>query len=40
MVERVIANALKDGVSKNLNYKDIYKLAATKARQVYSIVAS
>lgn len=40
MVERVIANALKDGVSKNLNYKDIYKLAATKARQVYGIVAS
>lgn len=40
MVERVIANALKDGISKNMGYKDIYKLASSKAKQVYSIVAN
>ena len=39
MVERVIANALVDGVSKGMGYKDIYKLAASKAKQVYSIVS-
>ena len=38
MVERVIANALTTGVKKEMNYKDIYKLAASKAKQVYKIV--
>lgn len=38
MVERVIASALVDGVSKGMGYKDIYKLAASKAKQVYKIV--
>ena len=37
-VERIIATVLNDGVAKNLNYKDIYKLAASKARQVYNLV--
>lgn len=40
MVERVIANALIDGVKKGMNYKDIYKLASSKAKQVYKIVIS
>lgn len=39
MVERVIANTLNDGVEKEMNYKDIYKLAASKAKQVYGIVS-
>lgn len=39
MVERVIANTLNDGVEKGMNYKDIYKLAANKAKQVYGIVS-
>lgn len=39
MVERVIANTLNDGVEKGMNYKDIYKLAASKAKQVYGIVS-
>ena len=39
MVERVIANTLNDGVEKEMNYKDIYKLAANKAKQVYGIVS-
>lgn len=38
MVEKVIATALISGVKKEMNYKDIYKLAAGKAKQVYSIV--
>ena len=38
MVERVIANALKSGIEKGLGYKDIYKLAASKAREVYQVV--
>jgi prophage antirepressor-like protein len=40
MVERVIANTLNDGVEKGMNYKDIYKLAANKAKQVYQVVVS
>ena len=39
MVERVIANTLNDGIEKEMNYKDIYKLAASKAKQVYGIVS-
>lgn len=38
MVERVIANALTTGIEKEMNYKDIYKLASSKARQVYNVV--
>lgn len=38
MVERVIANALISGIEKGMNYKDIYKLASNKAKQVYNIV--
>ena len=38
MVERVIANALMQGVEKGMNYKDIYKLASSKARQVYQVL--
>lgn len=40
MVERVIANALTTGIEKGMNYKDIYKLASSKAKQVYNIVIS
>lgn len=40
MVERVIANALRQGIEKGMNYKDIYKLASSKARQVYNVVAA
>ena len=40
MVERVIANALTSGIEKGMNYKDIYKLASSKAKQVYNIVIS
>ena len=39
MVERVIANTLNSGVEREMNYKDIYKLAASKAKQVYGIVS-
>lgn len=38
MVERVIASALMQGVEKGMNYKDIYKLASSKAKQVYQVV--
>ena len=38
MVERVIASALMQGVEKGMNYKDIYKLASSKARQVYQVL--
>ncbi len=38
MVERVIANALTQGIEKGMNYKDIYKLASSKAKQVYQVV--
>ena len=40
MVERVIANALTQGIEKGMNYKDIYKLASSKAKQVYQVVIS
>lgn len=40
MVERVIANALTTGIEKGMNYKDIYKLASSKARQVYNVVVA
>ena len=40
MVERVIANALTQGIEKGMNYKDIYKLASSKAKQVYNVVIS
>lgn len=40
MVERVIANVLTSGIKKGLNYKDIYKLASSKAKQVYQVVIS
>ena len=40
MVERVIASALTQGIEKEMNYKDIYKLASSKARQVYQVVIS
>jgi len=40
MVERVIASALTQGVEKEMNYKDIYKLASSKAKQVYQVVVS
>ena len=40
MVERVIANALMQGVEKGMNYKDIYKLASSKAKQVYQVVVA
>ena len=40
MVERVIANALTQGIEKGMNYKDIYKLASSKARQVYDVVVA
>ena len=40
MVERVIASALTQGIEKQMNYKDIYKLASSKAKQVYQVVAS
>ena len=40
MVERVIASALTQGIEKGMNYKDIYKLASSKAKQVYQVVAS
>ena len=40
MVERVIASALIQGIEKEMNYKDIYKLASSKAKQVYQVVAS
>ena len=40
MVERVIASALTQGIEKQMNYKDIYKLASRKAKQVYQVVAS
>lgn len=39
MVERVIASALTQGIEKEMNYKDIYKLASSKAKQVYNIVS-
>lgn len=38
MVERVIASTLMQGIEKSMNYKDIYKLASSKARQVYNVV--
>ena len=40
MVERVIANALITGIEKGMNYKDIYKLASSKAKQVYQVVVA
>lgn len=40
MVERVIASALMQGIEKEMNYKDIYKLASSKAKQVYQVVAA
>ena len=40
MVERVIASALTQGIEKQMHYKDIYKLASSKAEQVYQVVAS
>ena len=40
MVERVIASALTQGIEKEMNYKDIYRLASSKAKQVYQVVAS
>lgn len=40
MIERVIANALTQGIEKGMNYKDIYKLASSKARQVYNVVVA
>ena len=40
MVERVIASALTQGIEKQMNYKDIYRLASSKAKQVYQVVAS
>ena len=40
MVERVIASALTQGIEKGMNYKDIYKLASSKAKQVYQVVVS
>ncbi len=40
MVERVIASALMQGVEKGMNYKDIYKLASSKAKQVYQVVVA
>ena len=40
MVERVIASALMQGIEKGMNYKDIYKLASSKARQVYHVVVA
>lgn len=40
MVERVIASALTQGIEKEMNYKDIYKLASSKAKQVYQVVAA
>ena len=40
MVERVIASALIQGIEKEMNYKDIYKLASSKARQVYNVVVA
>ena len=40
MIERVIANALTQGIGKGMNYKDIYKLASSKARQVYNVVVA
>jgi prophage antirepressor-like protein len=40
MVERVIASTLMQGIEKGMNYKDIYKLASSKARQVYNVVIS
>lgn len=38
MVERVIASTLMQGIEKGMNYKDIYKLASSKAKQVYQVV--
>ena len=40
MVERVIASALIQGIEKEMNYKDIYKLASSKAKQVYNVVVA
>lgn len=40
MVERVIASALIQGIEKGMNYKDIYKLASSKAKQVYQVVVA
>lgn len=40
MVERVIASALMQGIEKEMNYKDIYKLASCKAKQVYQVVVA
>ena len=40
MVERVIASALTQGIEKQMKYKDIYRLASSKAKQVYQVVAS
>lgn len=40
MVERVIASALMQGIEKEMNYKDIYKLASSKAKQVYQVVVA
>ena len=40
MVERVIANVLTGGIKKGMDYKDIYKLASSKAKQVYQVVIS
>jgi prophage antirepressor-like protein len=40
MLERVIASALTQGIEKEMNYKDIYKLASSKAKQVYQVVVA
>ena len=40
MVERVIASTLMQGIEKEMNYKDIYKLASSKAKQVYQVMVS
>ena len=40
MVERVIASALIQLIEKEMNYIYIYKLASSKAKQVYQVVAS
>lgn len=40
MVERVIASTLMQGIEKGMNYKDIYKLASSKAKQVYNVVVA
>ena len=40
MVERVVANVLTSGIKRGMDYKDIYKLASSKAKQVYQVVIS